>query len=103
MKPVSHLEKDLRHIASAVRHLIEGRSNAAGSVTLRANQTTTTVTSDVIPAGCFPQLTPSSATAATAVGGGHIYVSAVAKGSFTITHNNTADTDRTFHWHAIGG
>lgn len=96
-------EKNPQVLAVAIRHLAEGRSNAAGQVTLRANETTTTVTSDVISAGCFPLLTPASATAATAMGAGAVYVSAVANGSFVITHNSTADVDRTFHWFAVGG
>lgn len=103
MKTVHFNERDPINIARAIRHLIEGRSNAAGQATLRANQTTTTVTSDVIPAGCFPQLTPASATAAAEWGGGSIYVSSVAKGAFVITHSNTADADKLVNWFAVGG
>lgn len=75
----------------------------AGSVTLRTGNATTVVSNDVIPAGCFPQLTAASVNAATEVGNGTIYISAVAKGSFTITHANSATAARTFHWFAVGG
>ena len=103
MKPPDPRETRANLIVRAIRQLVEGRSNAAGSVTLAANQTTTTVSSEVIPAGCFPQLTPASASAAAEWGAGSIYVSAVAKGSFTITHADSADTTRVLHWHAVGG
>lgn len=101
MKPPRPFEKDPTRLAVILRHLIEGRSNAAGQVTLRANQTTTTVTSIVIPEGCYPQLTAASATAAAAWA--TTYVSSVVKGSFIITHSNTADVDKLVNWHAIGG
>lgn len=44
----------------------------------------------------MPFLTPVSANAATEVGNGTLYVSAVTNGAFTITHANSATTGRTF-------
>ena len=43
-----------------------------------------------------PLLTPIAAYVATEVGNGTMYVSAVANGSFTLTHANSATTARTF-------
>ena len=58
--------------------------------------TTTVVTDKNCAAGSTPLLTPVTANAATEVGNGTLYVSAVANGSFTITHANSATTGRTF-------
>jgi hypothetical protein len=103
VKTLDPRETKLPVIVNVINQLAHGRSVVAGSVTLTVNVATTTVSNDVIPAGCFPQLTPASANAATEMGNGTCYVSAVAKGSFTITHANAATTARTFHWFAVGG
>ncbi len=103
MKKLDPRETRLPIIVNTVNQLADGRCVAAGEVTLTVNVATTTVSNDVIPAGCFPQLTPASANAATEMGNGTCYVSAVAKGSFTITHANAATTGRKFYWHAVGG
>lgn len=103
MKTLDPREQRLPIIVSTINQLAQGRSVVAGSVTLTINVATTTVSNDVIPAGCFPLLTPRSAAAATEMGNGTCYISAVAKGSFTITHANAATAGRTFHWFAVGG
>lgn len=103
MIPPDPRETRLAPVVAAVRQLAEGRSNAAGQATLRANQTTTVVASLAIAAGSLPQLTPASASAAGEWANGTIYVSAVAAGSFTITHASAASTDRRVNWHAVGG
>lgn len=90
-------------LTQSVRQLARGRSSAAGTITLTTSTATTVVSSDVISADCFPQLTPASANGATELGNGTCYVSAVADGSFTITHANNATTSRVFHWYAVGG
>ena len=103
MRPPDIKEERPWIISQAIRQLAEGRSNAAGTVTLGTSVATTTVTSEVISADCYPQLTPASANGATEMGNGTIYVSSVLDGSFIITHANNATADRTFHWHAVGG
>jgi hypothetical protein len=95
-------EQDPYKIVRAVRELFEGRSNAVGSVTLTANATSTTVTAANCGVGSTVLLTPTSAHAAAEVGNGTIYVSAVANGSFTLTHANNSQTDRTFLYAAFG-
>lgn len=102
MKILDAREQRIPIIVNMINQLAHGRSEVAGSVTLTVNAATTTVSNAVIPAGCYPQLTPASANAATEMGNGTCYVSAVAKGSFTITHANAATTGRTFHWYAPG-
>jgi hypothetical protein len=52
--------------------------------------------------GSTPILTPASANAAIEVGNGTMYVSAVANGSFTITHANSGMAGRTFLYAILG-
>jgi len=89
-------ETDLKKVILALQQLAAGRSNATGMVTLLTGSSTTVVSDPNCAAGTVPLLTPASANAATEVGNGTIYVSAVANGSFTITHANSATTGRTF-------
>jgi hypothetical protein len=95
-------ETDLKKIVLALQQLAAGRSNAVGSVTLATGSATTTVTTANCAQGSTPILTPASASAATEVGSGTMYVSAVANGSFTITHANSATAGRTFLYAVIG-
>lgn len=99
---VSPQEKDLTKFAFSIQQLAEGRSNATGSVTLTANVTTTTVTAPTCGAGSVPLLIPLTLNAAAEIGNGTLFISAVASKSFTITHANNGQTDRTFGWVAIG-
>lgn len=83
----------IRKIAIAVRGILNGKTNNTREVTLRAGQTTTTLTDASITAATalvFSALTAHAATAMTAVW----WEPTVGAG--TIHHNNTADTDRTF-------
>jgi len=98
-------ETDLKKIILSLQQLAAGRSNATGIVTLAVNVATTTVTptqTGSIASGSTPILTPTTANAATEVGNGTMYVSAVANGSFTITHANAATTGRTFLYAILG-
>jgi hypothetical protein len=91
-----------RQITQAIRELIEGRSNAVGTVTLTANTTTTTATLTTVNRNAIVILAPQTANAAAAVATTYASVSA-AGGAFTITHANNAQTDRTFGYLVIGG
>jgi len=95
-------ETDLKKIVLAIQQIAAGRSNAVGSVTLATGSATTTVTTANCAQGSTPILTPASANAAIEVGNGTMYVSAVANGSFTITHANSATAGRTFLYAVIG-
>ncbi len=95
-------ETDLKKIVLALQQLAAGRSNAVGSVTLTTGSSTTTVTTANCAAGSTPILTPASASAAAEVSNGSIYVSAVANGSFTITHANSVTAGRTFLYAIVG-
>ncbi len=95
-------EKDPFRLSQAINELFMGRSNAHGTCTLTANVTTTTVTAENCGDESQVFLFPTTANAAAEVGNGTIYVSAVANGSFTLTHANNAQTDRTFGYVCIG-
>jgi len=95
-------ETDLKKIVLAIQQLAAGRSNAVGNVTLATGASSTTVTTPNCAAGSVPILVPASANAATELGNGTMYVSAVANGAFTITHANSATTGRTFLWAVVG-
>ena len=95
-------ETDLKKIVLALQHLAAGRSNAVGTVTLATGSATTTVTTANCAQGSTPILTPASASAAAEVGNGTAYVSAVANGSFTISHTSSATAGRTFFYALLG-
>jgi hypothetical protein len=101
---------DTTNPRTALQALANGRSNAVGLVTLRAGQTSTTVTpADPVNPGAVNVaaqtaifLSPFSANAAAEYASGLCFVSAVGKQSFTITHRNNAQTDRTFFYVGLG-
>lgn len=95
-------EPRLSRVTQAVRELFEGRSNAVGTITLRAGQTTTTVTATNCGLDSRVFLMPTTAHASAEFGNGTIYVSSVGQGTFTITHASDANADKTYFWLAIG-
>lgn len=95
-------ESNLRRITQAVRECFEGRSNAVGSVTLATGSATTTVVAINCGIDSKPFLMPATASAATELGAGGLYVSSVGNGYFVVTHANSAVADRTFYWVTLG-
>lgn len=89
-------ETDLQRVILSLQQLAAGRSNAVGTVTLNVSASTTTVSDNNCAAGSIVVFTPTTANAATEIGNGTMYLSAVANKSFTITHANSATTGRTF-------
>lgn len=97
---LSPTESTLWRIVAAIISVARGASNAGGTVTLRAGQTTTVVTSEVVSPDMrvFLEATTANAAAVRA----STYVSAVGLKTFTITHPNNANVDKTFFWEAKG-
>jgi hypothetical protein len=99
---LSPSETQPHRLVNAIRQLMQGRSNAAGSLTLAAGAASTTVTAP----NCAPTaqvfLFPKTAHAAAELAAGTCWVSAVAGGAFTITHANNAQADRTFAYVCLG-
>lgn len=87
-------------IATTVNELTKGRANNFGNVTLTASATSTVVADARIKSSMVVFLSPRTANAAGAWG--TTYISAVADGSFTITHANAATLDRDFWYHFHG-
>lgn len=85
---------DGRSVEDRINQIIQGKINATKSVTLTANDTTTTITDPRISAASYIGLMPTTATASAAMDA--VYVSARTSGSATLTHDNTADVDRTY-------
>lgn len=98
--PLHPTEKYMSRVVAVVNRILQGKINAVATVTLRDGETTTTLTDVRIGAGTFIGLTPTTPTAAAALP--LMYVSAKDKGSATLTHDNTADLDRTFDVVLIG-
>lgn len=79
-----------------INEMLRGRANNVGEVTLDANTTTTTLSDIRIKQTMTAVLIPRTANAAAAMT--NVYISAVADGSITLTHSNTATVDRTFDY-----
>lgn len=95
-------EKDLTKYAQAIKELGQGRSNAVGSVTLRASQTTTTVPAQNCGAGNSVFLFPATSNAAAIVATTYVLATNVTPGQFIITHPSNVNADKTFYWLALG-
>lgn len=88
-------------VERTVNELLKGRANNVGEVTLTASVTSTDVTDTRIRSTMKIFLSPRTANAAAALT--NVYVSAVADGSFTLTHSSAASVDRTFDYVFHGG
>lgn len=105
MRELHPAETAVRTLVFAINQLIRGRANSVGSVTLTENTTTTTVTpsESLMNESAKVFFTPRTANAAAEWGNGTMYVSAITRTTFTITHANNAQTDRTFDYDVRGG
>lgn len=80
----------------------QGHLQNTGFVTLAANANNTVVIDDRCGITTFIEFMPRTASAATEKGSGVMYVSSQGKQTFTITHSNTPETDRTFIYTLLG-
>lgn len=87
-------------IARTVNGLLNGRQNNTGSFTLTASATSTVVSDLRVGIDSVILFSPKTANAAAEYG--TIYISAVTKEQFTVTHANTADVDKTFDYVVVG-
>lgn len=81
-------------VSQTLNSVVNGRANVTGTVTLTAGTVTTSVSDNLFGSSYVPVLVPTTANAAAALG--TTYVSTRVNGSFTLTHANNAQTDRTF-------
>jgi hypothetical protein len=97
---VATTEKDPAKFAIAIQQLFNGRSNACGSVTLAPGATSTVVPAPNVAAQSSVFLFQKTANGAAALA--TTFISSVGRQTFTITHANNAQTDRSFFWVALG-
>ena len=95
-------EKDQRKQNIALNQLMEGRSNATGTVTLSSTgATSTSVTAPTCGAGSaifmFPQTSIAQSSAAA-----YVASTDVVAGSFIVHHSSSTSTSRRFYWVALG-
>jgi hypothetical protein len=98
VRALKALSDEMARHAASIKQLAEGQNVVTGTVTLRASNTTTTVSKAEIPPGGQPFLSPRTANAAAEIGNGTMSIAEATKGQFVITHANNGQTDRTFGW-----
>lgn len=92
-------------IATVANLAMRGKINAVVlEFTLTANQASTVLTDARLTVQSFVEFDPLTSNAASEKAAGTIYVTSAnrANGSFTVTHANNAQTDRTFNVLIIG-
>ena len=99
---LSPLANDAREVATIVNNILDGKINATGTVTLTASAASTGVTEDRAGATSVILFMPTTANAAAEQAAGGMYVSSRGKQTFTITHANNTQSDRTFDYIVIG-
>jgi len=93
-------EEWLRQIALSINLLIDGQSNAIGEFTLLDGEVSTVVNDSRVGANARIFLMPITANAAAAIP--TTFISSIGKQTFTISHANNAQTDKTFKYGIIG-
>ena len=93
-----------RQIASVVNRLNRGKFNVTGTVTLTEDETTTVLTDERLTINSVVVFDPETANAAAELYGASMYVLTADRnnGSWTITHANNSQTDRTFTYAILG-
>lgn len=91
-----------RQISMWMREVHQGKLANTGVVTLTANVASTVVTDNRVGANTFVGLMPQTANASAEIGAGTIYIATQGKQTFTITHANNAQVDRTFRYCLLG-
>ncbi|MBX6322974.1 MAG: hypothetical protein IRY94_14185 [Rhodospirillaceae bacterium] len=91
-----------RQVAAVVNRLGQGKLNCTGTLTLAPGAASTTVTDARAGPESVILLMPLSTAAAAALGGGALHVSDRGRGTFTLAHDASAATDRTFGYAIIG-
>jgi hypothetical protein len=101
---LSEDEKDTIRQNQAIRQLMEGRSNAVGTVTLAHDgvATTTTVSAQTCGPNSAVFLFPTTAHAAAVVASTYIKVTDVTPKQFIVTHATTSNTDVIFFYVCLG-
>jgi hypothetical protein len=97
-RTLNYMGSNLREISEVTNGIMDGKTNNTGSITLRASNTTTTITDERLGFDSIILLSPLTANAAAQTP----YISTKAKGSVIITHTSTAHTDLDFDYIIVG-
>ena len=95
-------DANLERLRTMANDLLRGRANVSGTFTLTANVGSTTITDPQFAADQVIVPVPTTANGAAEIGAGTMYLSARTNGTFTFTHANNAQTDRTFLYLRFG-
>ncbi len=87
-------------MARAINNILKGKTNNTGDVTLTANAASTVVTDPRVGYYSVVTLSPTTANAAAALA--TTYIATYGDGTFTITHANNAQADKTFKYVVTG-
>jgi hypothetical protein len=93
-------EQALTRHAESINGLIAGKADVVGYFTLADGVTETDVEDNKFESLMVPVWVPLSAAAAAAMD--VMFLSDRTQGGFTVTHDNTADTDRNFAYVRFG-
>ncbi|SAL39231.1 hypothetical protein AWB69_03871 [Caballeronia udeis] len=93
---VKHRQK----ISEWAKEVNQGHIKNVGNVTLAASTSTTFVSDARVGAQSFVKLMPMTANALSAIP--TVYVSSTGRENFTLTHGNSASTDKTFRYCVLG-
>lgn len=91
-----------REIATVVNGILDGKTNNFGEITLDANQGSTTFTDFRISKDSVILLEPTTANAAAALATTYRSATSVPNHTFTLTHTNDANADKTFNYVVVG-
>lgn len=93
-----------RELATAINRVNGGKMNVTLDVTLTANAASTMISDARLAVGSFVGFLPMTANAAAELGAGTLYVTAANMNNltWTVTHANNAQTDRTFRLVILG-
>jgi len=94
-------ETSLRRIVEVVRGAMQGKTNNTNTFTITASAATTVITDLLVGGTSVIIPSPTTASAATEWASGGMYISSIGKQTFTVTHNNSAPTDRVFTYAVI--
>jgi hypothetical protein len=104
--PTSHpnLTEWCRKLAISCIQSLRGKTDNTGTFTLTANSATTTVTETQgrIGTGTVIHWSPTTANASAALANVYLSSRSVSANTFTLTHTNNAQVDRTFSYTLTG-
>lgn len=103
-RSIEETARALQNAAKVINGVLQGKTNNTGTLTLTANAATTTFQHPLLGAASDVSFSPLTANAAAELGNGTMFVLAANKGkqTWTVTHANNAQVDRTFSFSITG-